>query len=433
MRLRAVLLWAALLGAAHSETLPAADFALDLEELKELSPRPGTVIGAANLARYAEFLDRDFSTFIDRGWATVTVGEPLSFEPHPAYISATARHRGQVTLGAQPGALMGYVQGRPFAGELARSDAQAGRKAAWNMRYAYLGDSGKLAEMFWQMRAWKSQAVDAEMQFEARSIRFRYRHVLTPMPAIEPNPQDAWAAFYLRGVDAGSYTGTEALIFGNRDESQPLNGWVYLPPLARTQSLAAFAATDSMFGSDLLPTDFLSYSGRLVDMQWQYLGTTYMLLPMYRHDLLEPSTRKARKFDYWHVAFGGHAGCFPKVSWQLRPTIVLAGTASDAAAVVTRRVFYLDAQTYLPLLWKIYTTDDVLWKLVINAQAHPNSHIAENKDSGAPIATAFATIDLVAEHCTTLQLLTVVNAADVTPADFDSNNLQHGGGSFRHR
>ncbi|MCC6706253.1 MAG: DUF1329 domain-containing protein [Gammaproteobacteria bacterium] len=433
MKALASLLWSAFALLLCAPAL-AADFELDIDELNELSPRPGSVIDSASLARYAAFLDQDFSRFIASGAANLLVGEPLSFSPPAAFRDASARYRGQTHLTDQAGVLDGFIQGRPFSGALDVKDPDAGSKAAWNMRFAYTGDSGKLPEIIWQMRDWKAEKVQAEMLFEGRSMRFMHRHVLAPLPDIERNPEDAYGAFFMRAVEAGSYNGTEALVFANRDESRPLNGWVYIPQLGRTQTLAAFSNEESMFGSDILPTDFLVYSGPLPAMQWRYLGTTYMLLPLYRHDQIEPSPRKARRFDYWHTDFNGHAGCFPKVSWQLRPTLILEGRALDAAAAVTRRVFYLDAQTYVPALWKIYRGDNQLWKFVINAYAHPDSHLPDNRASGAPIPTASSTIDIAANRCTTLQLLTLINVPDVGPADFNASNMQHGGGAnFRRR
>lgn len=416
-------------------TLAAAgEFDLDLAELNELSPRPGTRIEAANLAEVSPLLDADMARFIAGGYATVVVGPPTSFDVHPAYAYATQQFLGQPALSDNPGKLADFAQGRPFPGELRRDDAQAGAKAAWNMRYAYLGDSGLIPEMHWQLRDWQSEQVQVRMLFKARSMRFMYRHVEEPLPFIDKNPQDAYGAFLLTAVEAGSYDGSQALVFANRDESRELNGWVYIPQLGRTQTLASFSTSESMFGSDILPTDFLLYAGRMVDMRWRYLGTTYMLLPMYRHDQVELSAVKARDYDYWHVDVDGHAGCFPRVHWQLRPTIMLEGVATDPAARVSRRVFFLDRQTYVPALWKIYGADDALWKIAITAYAHPNSHLDRNRESGAPIPTAFSTIDIQSNRCTTLQLLTIVNPGDIQPADFDAGAMQSGGrGEFRRR
>lgn len=415
-------------------TAAAGEFDVDLQELYEISPRPGAVIASDNFERHAHLFDPDFGKFVEGGFASIEVGTPVSFLPHTAYASATRRYRDQARVSAGRGALENYVQGRPFAGRLDPADPASGEKAAWNMRYAWQGDSGLIPEMHWQLRDWRSEKIAFEMLFEARSMRFMFRHVQEPIPFVKKNPQDAWGAFRLTAVDAGSYDDTQALVFANRDESRDLNGWVYIPQLGRTQSLASFSTEESMFGSDILPTDFLVYSGRLVDMQWRYRGTTYMLLPMYRHDQITPADRKARGHDYWHVDFDGRAGCFPRIQWQLRPVVILEGQASDPSAPVQRRVFFLDAQTYLPALWKIYRDDGALWKFVINGLAHPNSHVPHNNESGAPVPTVFSTIDTRTNRCTTLQLFTLVNTDEVRPGDFDTAAMQSGGGrGFRRR
>ena len=412
----------------------AAEFDLDITELNEISPRPGTVISSENFERFAHLFDPDFAKFVAGGFVHITVGQSVSFNPHPAFVFATRQHRGQASLSDNPGLLANFSQGKPFPGELNIKDPNAGMKAAWNMRYAYTGDSGKIPEMYWQLRDWRKEDPQFEMLFEARSMRFMYRHVQEPVPYIKKNPQDAYGAFLLNAVDAGTYDGSQALVFANRDESRDINGWVWIPQLNQTRSLASFLIEESMFGSDILPTDFLGYAGRLTDMTWQYHGATYMLLPPYRHDIIEPANRKARKYDYWHVDFHGRAGCFPKVNWQLRRGLILEGRAVDPSAPAARRLFYVDEQTYVAVLWKIYKENDALWKFTVSTFAHQNSHVRENNETGAPIFTAYSTIDVQTNRCTTIQLMTVINVADVTPDDFDTGNMRSGGGrSFRRR
>ena len=106
-------------------------------------------------------------------------------------------------------------------------------------------------------------------------MRLRYRHVQQPVPAKTHNPHDAVAAFYMRAVDAGSFNGTEFLVFSNRDESRPLIGAVYFAQAGRTQTLASFATEPAMFGSDIGPNDFLTYSGPLPAQRWRYLGSSF--------------------------------------------------------------------------------------------------------------------------------------------------------------
>lgn len=421
-----------LLTALHG---PAAgvEFEPDLTQLREISPRPGTVLTSENLGRYRHLLDSDFAKFVEQDFLSLTVGEPISFRPHQAFIFATQQHQGQPRL-LNPGQLADFTQGLPFANKPRRDSPDAGLKLAWNMRYAYTGDSGTIPEMFWQLRDWRKQDADFEMSFEARTMRFMARHVEPPLPAIADNPQDAFGAFFLAAIDAGSYDDTQALVFANRDESREVNGWVYIPQLGRTQTLASFRTEESMFGSDILPTDFLVYAGRLSDMTWHFRGSSYLLMPFYRHDRVELAARKARSHDYWHVDFGGRAGCFPKVNWQLREVYILEGFATEDSAPARRRLLYIDAQTHVAALWKIYQRDERLWKFAMTSFAHPNSHLRSNNESGAPVPSAFSTIDITTNRCTTIQMLTLINNNEVSPKDFDAGRMQSGGGrNFRRR
>ena len=402
----------------------AADYVHDIEELNEISPRPGLIINDTNLQKYQHLLDPDFKKFIESKFLTLTVGEPIAFNPHEAFLRSIHQQGVEPYLPDTPGTIADFQQGLPFSGELKTNDPEAGLKLAWNMRYAYQGDNGNIPEMHWTLRDWRSEKVEFKMTFKAKLMRFMYRHVIEPTPSIMKNAQDAYGAFRLEAIDAGSYDGTQALVFVNRDESKPLNGWVYIPQLGRTQTLASFSREESMFGSDILPSDFMGYTASLTTMKWKFNGRTFALLPMYQHDRATTSDLKARKVDYWHTDFHGRAGCFPKVSWQLRETYILEGTAVAESASVSKRVLYVDAQTHLPILWKIYDSNSSLWKFAINAYAHPTSHITHNNNTGAPILTAFSTIDIQTNRCTTIQALTLINVDDISVKDFDAGDMQ---------
>ena len=412
----------------------AADFVLDLEELNEISPRPGTIISSENYDQFRHLIDSDFGKFISGDFYSIAVGQPSSFAPHQLFVNATRTYGGEATISDNEGTLDNFSQGLPFPEEFSTKDLNAGRKLAWNMRYAYQGDNGEIPEMHWKLIDWRSEKIEFEMDFKAKLMRFMYRHIREPKPFVMNNVEDAYGAFRLEAIDAGSYDGTQALVFANRDESQKLNGWVYIPQLGRTQTLASFSAEESMFGSDVTATDFLSYTGRLTDISWEYKGRTFMLLPMYNHNEVSSSDRKSRKYDYWHTKFTGRASCFPQVNWQLRETLILEGRTKDPDIAVAKRILYLDKQTHLPLMWKLYKKNSILWKFAINAYSHPDYHLDSNRDSGAPILTAFASIDIQTNRCTTLQTLVRVNVDNVGLKDFDVGDMRSATGrDYRRR
>jgi len=392
------------------------------------------LINSQNIENFRHIIDSDFGKFVAGDFYSITVGAPSSFGPHQLFTNATRTFGGEATISENEGTLENFSQGLPFPERLSLEDPLAGNKLAWNMRYAYQGDNGDIPEMHWRLIDWRSEKTEFEMRFKAKLMRFMYRHIQDPKPFLMNNVEDAYGAFRLEAIDAGSYDGTQALVFANRDESKPLNGWVYIPQLGRTQTLASFSSEESMFGSDVTAKDFLSYTGKLTDLSWKYKGRTFMLLPMYNHTEALTSKLKSKRYDYWHTDFTGRASCFPKVSWQLRETLILEGITKDPEVAVTKRILFLDKQTHLPLMWKLYKKNNGLWKFAINAYSHPDHHIDSNNGSGAPILTAFSSIDIQTNRCTTIQTLVRVNVDDVNMDDFDVGDMRSATGrDYRRR
>ncbi|MDA0823519.1 MAG: DUF1329 domain-containing protein [Proteobacteria bacterium] len=413
-----------LFGAAAS--LSADEFDIDRGAIDKTTPPIGTVIGPDNVDSFLDVLDPDLAALISQDWLTITVGQPLSFRPYEAYVGATEQYGNQTSLGSNPGELMNYVAGRPFPGVPTTDDPRAGEKLAWNMRYGYSGDAGEIPEMYWQYIDMRSQKVERELEFVASQMRFKHRHVIAPVPELEKNPYDVYNAITLEALDPGDVAKTKLLIFYNSDDTQAEQGWMYVPLLRRVRRVATTARTDSFLGSDITIEDFLGYSGRIMDMDWEFKGTTYTLLPMYTREDIQPSTRKARKQDYNFVDFHGHSGCFPNVTWQLRKSYILEGRPKRSDHPIGRRYFYIDAQTMFPIFGKVYDKADVLWKYLIGGLAHPDTHIESNRGSGVPMIDSSSVIDVQSKHCTTIQLMTLTNLKSVKRGEFDPSSLNVG-------
>jgi len=416
----------ALLAGLFAISAQAGDFDFDLARASELSPPPGTVIGADNLEQAEQLLDPDWAEVIRQGWVTITVGEPLSFDPHPNFVAATEAHAGQVQLSDPPGNLQNYVAGRPFPGVLSADDPRAGEKLAWNMRYAYAGDGGEIPEMYWYYRDMRSQKLERVLEFEAAAMRFMYRHVIDPIPEVGDNSYRVYSAITLTAIDPGDVANTKLLIFYNSDDTAEEQGWMYVPLLRRVRRIATTMRTDSFLGSDIMIEDFLGYSGRLKDMEWKYGGERYLLLPMYRHDQITTSETKARRYDHHFVNFHGYAECFPDITWQVRKVYALEGMPKRSDHPLSKRFFYIDAQTMFPVFGKVYDRGGVLWKFLMAGLAHPDFHLPENHGSGVALLDSSAVIDMQNKHCTTLQMVTRVNLPDIDQKDFEPSALNVG-------
>ena len=197
---------------------------------------------------------------------------------------------------------------------------------------------------------------------------------------------------------------TQLLIHRMQDDLRRDNAWLYLGFQRRVRRLATGQVTDAFLGSDIMIEDFEGYNGRISDMQWNYIGTRNILLPFYNHNeqQLDPDTHKDDE-GYQVVAFGGQGGCFPNVSWQLRKVYEVEAIPVDKNHPMSKRVFYMDAQTFTIPRTNIYDRAGNLWKTWLIGQAHPDFHLPINKGSGVSIDDAFSMIDVQAGHCTTGQ------------------------------
>lgn len=404
----------------------ADEFDIDLAALEDIAPPTDTIIGSDNIKHFLDVVDPDLADLISQGWLTITVGEPMSFRPHEAYITATEQYGGQAELGSNPGELINYTAGRPFPGVPSIDDPRAGDRLAWNMRYVYSGDGGKIPEMYWHYIDMRSQKEERELEFIASQMRFKHRHLIDPIPEIKKNPHNVYNAITLEALSPGDVAKTKLLIFQNSDDTQEEQGWMYVPLLRRVRRVATTARTDSFLGSDIMIEDFLGYSGRIMDMEWEYKGTTYTLLPMYDRTQIKQSDRKARKHDFHFVGFHGHSGCFPDVTWQLRKAYILEASPKRSSHPIGRRYFYIDAQTMFPVFGKIYDQADVLWKYGMGGLAHPDTHVKSNQGSGVPMLDSSAVIDIQNMHCTAIQFLTLTNLKKIKRKEFQPSALNTG-------
>jgi hypothetical protein len=396
-------------------------FAVDLEGLRSAGPPPGTIIDAENAADFSDILDAEVSRLLAAGDFSITVGDPISFDTHPAFAAATVADA--TWLGDDPGELHGYQGGVPFPATPQPDDPQAGDKLAWNMRYAWSGDNGILTDMIWHYRDMNRDKIEREVRFEASMMRFMHRHVAAPVPEVPGNPGEVFFALYLRATYPPDVKNTQLLIHRLEDDTREVQGWMYVAFQRRVRRLATGQKTDAFLGSDIMIEDFLGYNGRIKDMTWRYVGSTMALMPMYRHNE-QSELAESQDDGFSFVSYGGTAGCFPNVRWQLRPVYLLEGRPVAKGHPLSKRLFYVDSQTYASPLGLIYDRAGGLWKIAIAGLSHPDHHAPENAGSGTPIFDSASMIDLQARHCTTLTVQARVNVDGLRGVDFQPGALR---------
>ena len=384
----------------------------------------GMTINQANVAQFRDIIDPAFYNFIEQGWVEIKVGETTSFDLHPNYVEASRAGLGNVSLGAKPGELNGWQAGRPFPEEPDANDPRAGEKLAWNYKYGYnWGDSAAIYPFYWKYRDMNTDKVERTIKFNFHFLNFTGRVNQEPLPAITPNPSELFRGIYVQVLEPHDVRNTQLLIHRAMDDLKRDNSWLYLGFQRRVRRLATGQVTDAFLGSDLMIEDFEGYNGRISDMNWAYKGTRYMLMPFYNHNALQLDTETHQDSDgYQVVAFSGKGGCFPDITWQLRKVYEVEATPVDGSHPLSRRVHFMDAQTFTIPRTVAYDRKGSMWKTFTIGQAHPDHHLPANQGSGVSIDDSFSMIDVQAMHCTTGQFKGQVDPSLSTP---DMFSVQH--------
>lgn len=372
----------------------------------------GMVIAADNVDSVKDTLDEASYQLIKEGSLTMKVGETQDLLLHQNYIDATREHLNKPKLGAQNGEISGFIAGRPFPEEPSLDDPRAGEKLANNYKYGYnWGDNAAVFPEYWKFHDMKSGKLERTIRLHFNFLNYKHRvnKEQPPVPDLPNNPSELFRGIYVQVLEPFDVKNTQVLIHRYEDDLHRDDAWLYLGFQRRVRRLATGQITDSFLGTDLMIEDFEGYNGRVSDYTWEFKGTKNVMLPFYNHDEQELSSEHPMPPDeftpegYQFIDLHGKGDCFGKHTWQLRKVYMVEAKPIDANHPISKRIFYMDAQTFTLPLSLIYDRGGKLWKRFAIQQAHPDHHAPVNKGTGVSLDNGFSMVDLQAQHCTTGQ------------------------------
>jgi len=340
--------WQAVAGALAMSCMLSADCA-------RADVAPGDKITDANIDKVKDLISPGMEWCIKRGWP-ITIVEPKKVEWPKAYKDATEKYSGQVKLSADGLNVQNYVAGLPFP-DLDPKDPQIAFKIMWNYDYHFLttddvdlrnfdADTGSIAD---------HGPMTVERHFlldHFRRLFWTGRLYVDPKPE-KPNPNGyrgqqglypILEPFDLKGVGA----------LGNRyiDPAKQDDSWLYLPSLRRVRRLSTAQRSDALFGQDTDVDSYYGYAGHIAWMDWKFLGEREVL-----------STLHAQHYPAkWHdkVDWAFDEG------WEKRKHYVIEGVSKLPQYAYSKRVIFLDKETWTVPFSDIYDRSGELWKIWIN-------------------------------------------------------------------
>jgi hypothetical protein len=242
------------------------------------------------------------------------------------------------------------------------TDPQAGEKLAWNLRYRDMGESFEMRPRPQQVNA--SGGVEHSNRGHMR-VRFgMYR----PNPA-DNDPQWEAQGVYMKNsfelLAPSDQEGIMNLRTFYIDDNRATEQWRYSPQNRRTRKdhvnfVSPIGGYYEMLQEEQPPFFFQGY---IYEYLWEFRGARLMLVPGF--------------LKTTEVTFTGKGGWYPQIPWELRQVLVLDCTPRKSHPF-GKRVFFLDQQTYTPLLTLTYSPTGEFTRLTIPAYAHPQHHPGSN-------------------------------------------------------
>jgi hypothetical protein len=357
---------------------------------------PGDRITDQNIEKVKDLISPGMEWCIKHGWP-ITIGETKRIEWPQAYKEATEKYAGQVKLSADGLSLQNYVAGLPFP-NIDPKDPQVAYKIMWNYDYHFLttddvdlrnfdADTGSITD---------HGALTVERHFlldHFRRLFWNGRLYVDPKPE-KPNPSGyrgqqglypILEPFDLKGVGA----------LGNRyiDPAKQDDSWLYLPSLRRVRRLSTAQRSDALFGQDTDVDSYYGYAGHIAWMDWKFLGEREVIAAFHA------KSYPAKWNDKVDWAFDD--------VWEKRKVYAIEGVSKLPQYAYSKRVIFIDKESWIVPFSDIYDRSGELWKIWINdfsfrKHAEGASVIEYPDEMG--FLPAIVMVDMQLEHATKASL-----------------------------
>lgn len=326
----------------------------------------------------------------------------VAYSPIPtprAYQQATEKYSAQVRLDER-GVLADWVAGRPFP-EIDLNDTQAATKVMYNFENTHYftddlnvhlpdADTGNL-----YINSKGERQYNIERHFIAdwsRRLRYQGRLKHEPIHAYEENHDQTFMknGFYPL-IEPFDLKGVGSISYRYLDPARHDDTWLYVPTIRRVRRMSSAQRSESLFGQDIDLDSFGGYAGQIPWFDWKLIGVRPMLGSLHGENL----PPKICKDD------GGLTYC---ENWERRPEVfVIEGKPKVTDYAYSKRIIFVDKQTYFILYSDLYDRGGELWKVVmqsIRTSRRPNPKVDYEYDEERMFVYAFSVIDMQLLHGT---------------------------------
>ena len=257
-------------------------------------PAVGSVINYDNLSKLQPWVVPGLFEELSFPGIELVIQETQKFTPDKSYLSASTLHMGQAFLDSD-GYLRNYSAGRPFSDEQINDadSVQAGYMIGWNwnhrwqhygletrkMPLVYLGNKQENAPLSKKLGLLGGGSIDRFLVFDYRKVYLNHLSML-PSQGYKIKMRDSETLFFkefYEFLSPHNVAGTMFLIERKIDQHADDQVNIYSPTERRVRRYSARERADPVMGSNATLDDVESFSGRVLDYKWKYLGEREIL------------------------------------------------------------------------------------------------------------------------------------------------------------
>ena len=314
-----------------------------IEDLKSLEAKG--LITKAQAISYGELI-KDFGKSIP---IVKTTDRRPEVGVSKSYLEVTLQNKGKAKIGAGD-LLENYAgAGLPFP-DLKPDDPQAGLKAACNYDFRNVGDDFVLYD-------WEYPLTDGKGNVKAvggnsYNLNYNFRTEIAPKPALFPGQYaEIWFKNRIEFSKPFASKGLSQLVIKYVDPKRARDVWVFVPGLRRSVRAGSDNRCDCLGGFTFNMDDSNAWAGDTSVFNWKLIAVKDMLV----NTLIDFEIQSTGK-------------TYVKGAHHLMPTLerrkmwMIEQTAKDPGYCYSKRIFYLDPESWWFLWEEMYDRAGKLWK-----------------------------------------------------------------------
>jgi hypothetical protein len=309
----------------------------------------GKKIDKASVDQVAAFLPESYVTILKEPekWGAPPEGffmNVVAYQPVPetkGFAAATKKYAPTVKKNPD-GSIANYAEiaGRPFP------EPKDGLEVAYNYEFNNHGDSNKYRRFSPNINPKSKTERLADQEYW--EMFFIHRTEKEPLPVMTPNEKGYHRAYFLNMFKPAEFLNTRMFSIRYADPTKEDDAYLWYSQFRRIRRLSVAQRTDSIDGSDIIYDDEYLWDGQLNRNTYTLKGKKDMLCS--RHTDMKATTRTEGQ-----AIVNG-------LTVERCNTIVVDVINKDKNYIYSKRIWYVDPESYIILWTDIYDTNGKLWK-----------------------------------------------------------------------